>query len=99
MAQVGLFKKVGKYTDKKDGKEKTFVNFYVLCGDALIPVEVKFFENEEGKDYQYSGRKAVLAAFSEVLPDKEEDGEVPKEKDKKKKPKLESFDDDGDNPF
>lgn len=98
MAQVGLFKKVGKYTDKKDGKEKTFVNFYVLCGDDLIPVEVKFFENEEGKDYRYGGRKAVLSAFSEVLPDKE-DGEAPKEKDKKKKPKLESFDDDGDDPF
>lgn len=72
MAQVELFKKVGKYTDKKDGKEKTFVNFYVLCGDELIPVEVKFFENEEGKDYRYSGRKAVMSAFAVLLPDKED---------------------------
>lgn len=72
MAQVCLFKKVGKYTDKKDGKEKTYVNFYVLCGDELVPVEVKFFENEEGRDYRYSGRKSVLSVFAEKLPDKEE---------------------------
>ncbi len=84
MAQVRLLKKVGKYIDKKDGKEKPFVNFYVLCGDELIPVEVKFFGNEEGKDYRYSGRKSVMSAFAELLPDKEDNGENPKGKNLQK---------------
>lgn len=70
MAQVELFKKVGKYTDKKDGKEKPFTNFFVKCGSETIPVEVKFFEGEDGKDYRYSSRKAVLSAFADELPDK-----------------------------
>ena len=41
MAQVELFKKVGKYIDKRDGKEKPFTNFFVKCGSETIPVEVK----------------------------------------------------------
>ena len=45
MAQVGLFKKVGKYTDKQTGKEKPFTNFYLRCGDSLIPVQVVYYEN------------------------------------------------------
>ncbi len=36
--QIQLFKKTGTYTDK-DGKEKRFVNFYLKCGDALVPIE------------------------------------------------------------
>ncbi|MCI8368257.1 MAG: hypothetical protein HFJ81_01295 [Clostridia bacterium] len=70
MAQVELFKKVGKYIDKRDGKEKPFTNFFVKCGSETIPVEVKFFESEDGKDYRYSSRKAVLSAFAEELPEK-----------------------------
>lgn len=71
MAQVHLFKKVGKYTDK-DGKEKTSIRFYVKCGDTLVPVEVPYFEGKDGeRDYQYNGRKAVLTAFADTLPDKE----------------------------
>lgn len=70
MAQVGLFKKVGKYISKKDGKEKLFTNFFVQCGSEFIPVELKFFEGEDGKDFRYSSRKAVLSAFAETLPDK-----------------------------
>ena len=71
MAQVQLFKKVGKYTDKKDNKEKTSVRFYIKCGDSLVPVEVPYFGGDDGKDYQYNGRKAVLTAFADNLPDKE----------------------------
>ena len=71
MAQVELFKKVGKYTDQ-NGNEKTSTRFYLKCGDALVPIEVTYFENKEtGKDSQYSGRKAVLTAFAETLPEKE----------------------------
>lgn len=70
--QVQLFKKSGTYTDKKDGKEKRFVNFYLKCGDALIPVEIPYFPNErfDGRDPQYSGRKEVLSAFAAILPEK-----------------------------
>ncbi len=67
--QVQLFKKVGKYTDK-DGKEKTSTRFYVKCGDTLVPIEVPYFEGEDGRDYQYNGRKSVLSAFADILPDK-----------------------------
>ncbi len=70
MSEVKLFKKTGTYVDKKDGKDKPFTNFYVRCGDSLIPVQVCFFENDEGKDPQYSARRAVLSAFAETLPDK-----------------------------
>ena len=77
MAQVQLFKKVGKYTGK-DGKEKTSIRFYVKCGDTLVPVEVPYFEGKDGeRDYQYNGRKAVLTAFAENLPDKENKEDTP----------------------
>lgn len=68
--QVTLFKKNGTYTDKKDNKEKRFTNFYVKCGDELVPIEVCFFPNDEGRDFAYAGRKAVLSAFAAILPDK-----------------------------
>ncbi len=68
--QVELYKKTGTYQDKASGKDKQFVNFYVKCGDVLVPVTVCYFENEEGRDFQYNGRKQVLAAFAEVLPEK-----------------------------
>ncbi|MGN1078020.1 MAG: hypothetical protein ACI4ST_05850 [Candidatus Gallimonas sp.] len=95
MAQVGLFKRSGKYKDQ-NGEEKSFTNFYVRCGDALIPVQVCFFKNDEGKDPQYVGRKEVLKAFAEVLPDlPKKDGET----NERGKTHAHSFDDDGDNPF
>lgn len=69
--QVELFKKVGKYTDK-EGKERTSTRFYLRCGSALVPVEVTYFEGKEGeRDNQYSGRKSILNAFAEDLPDKD----------------------------
>ncbi len=58
--QVELYKKTGTYQDKASGKDKQFVNFYVKCGDVLVPVTVCYFENEEGRDFQYNGRKQVL---------------------------------------
>ena len=61
------------------------------CGDELVPVEVKFFENDEGKDPRYSARRAVMSAFAAVLPEREDQS-----KDKKK---VAVADDDGDNPF
>ena len=72
MAQVELLKKEGKYVDKKDGKEKPFTNFYLRCGDTLIPVEPKFFADEEGHDYQFKVRKGIMSAFAGILPDKPE---------------------------
>ena len=70
---VELFKKKGKYVDKNSGKEKEFTNFYVKCGDQLIPVEAVYFPNQkcEGRDPGYQGRKAVLEAFAVTLPEKD----------------------------
>ena len=70
--EVKLYKKNGHYVDTKTQKEKPFVNFYVQCGDQLIPVEPKYFPNPkcEDRDPQFPGRKAVLEAFAEELPDK-----------------------------
>ena len=39
--QVNLFKRRVPYVDQKDGKEKIATNFFVSCGDILVPVEVK----------------------------------------------------------
>ena len=66
-----MYKKNGTYIDKKDGKEKRFTNFYVACGDQLIPVEPKYFPNDkcEGRDPQFSARKAVMEAFAESFPE------------------------------
>ncbi len=73
--QVQLFKKNGTYTDK-EGKEKRYTNFYLKCGDALVPIEICFFPQEkfDGRDPQYSGRKEVLSAFAAILPDKTDNG-------------------------
>lgn len=73
MAEVKLFKKLATYKDK-DGNEKTATNFFVQCGDVLVPVEVKYFEDKEtGQDYNYRSRKTLLSAFAELLPDRKTD--------------------------
>lgn len=95
MAQVELFKQTGKYTDKK-GEEKNFTNFYVKCGDELVPVQVKFFENDEGNDPRYAPRKAVMSAFASRLPPLPEKKETDKGR---KKASGSVADDDGDHPF
>lgn len=65
-----LFKKVSKYTTS-DGQEKTATRFYLRCGGTLVPVEVSYFEGKDGsKDTQYAGRKAVMTAFADDLPEK-----------------------------
>ncbi|MCM1440223.1 MAG: hypothetical protein NC131_13620 [Roseburia sp.] len=97
--QVLLFKKSGTYTDR-DGQEKQYTNFYVKCGDSLVPVNVPYFEGEDGRDYQYNGRKEVLKAFADILPDKNNSSEnVTPEKKRGKKPQLPPVDDDSDIPF
>lgn len=101
MSQVELLKKTGTYEDK-DGNEKSFVNFYVRCGDSLIPVEPCYFPDpkNDNKDFRYNGRKEVLKAFATTLPDKPKQSDNSDTTDKKgKKPQLQSFDDDSDIPF
>ena len=80
MALVKLYKRQGTYKDKHDGKEKSFTNFYVECGDKLIPVEITYFANPEhdNRDYQYAGRKAVMEAFAETLPERTVDEKADK---------------------
>ncbi len=70
--QVDLFKRNSTY--KKDGEEKVATNFYVKCGDTVIPIQVRFFENEKGSDPNYSGRKLVLSSFASILPEKVKNG-------------------------
>ena len=71
--KLKLYKKEGTYFSAKDQKDKPFTNFYIACNDNLIPVEVKYFPNEQlgNRDPGYSARFAVLSAFAEPLPEKE----------------------------
>lgn len=79
MALVKLFSKRGSYTGA-DGQEHKTVRFYVECGEALVPIEPVYFKNKEtGKDKHFMGRKEVLKAFAETLPEK---GEVSSEPEK-----------------
>lgn len=68
--QVELYKKKVKYTNDQN-EEKTATNFYVMCGDVLIPVEVKYFPDKTtGKDDRYGERKQLVSAFAQELPEK-----------------------------
>lgn len=79
MAEVKLWKKQVQYTNK-DGEERTATNFFVACGDILVPVEVKFFEDKEtGRDDHYRERKTLLTAFAETLPEREKDNSAKKQ--------------------
>ena len=75
---VNLYKKTGTYFSEKDQKDKPYTNFYIKCNDQLIPVEVKYFPNPQFQDRDpgYQGRFAVLSAFAELLPEKEEKKDV-----------------------
>ena len=64
-----------------------------------VPVQVSYFEGEDGKDPQYNARRAVMSAFAEPLPDKPKSDENAKKLKSDKKPALQSFDDDCDIPF
>lgn len=83
MAEVKLYKKLATYTDK-NGEEKTATNLFVMCGDVLVPIEVKYFEDKEtGTDKNYRSRKTLISALSDILPERETDG---KKKNKAAKP-------------
>ena len=72
MAQVKIFKKISHY--EKDGEQRTATNFYIQCGDMLIPVEVTYFPDKNtNKDNMYVARKTVLSTYAEVLPAREKD--------------------------
>ena len=75
---VNLYKKTGTYFSEKDQKDKPYTNFYIKCNDQLIPVEVKYFPNPQFQDRDpgYQGRFAVLSAFAELLPEREEKKDV-----------------------
>jgi len=85
--QVKLFKKLVPYVDK-EGEEKVATNFFVECGDVLVPVEIKYFESKEtGEDKNYRTRKTLLSAFAEELPERSQS--KPKNNENKGKPTLE----------
>lgn len=99
--KVDLLKKEGIYVGE-DKKEKRYVNFFVRCGGTLIPIEVKYFPNkEDDRDYQYAGRREVMKAFADVLPDKQDTTHASSNpvSSSPAKPQLTSFDDDSDMPF
>ncbi len=66
--QVKLFKKTSSYIDRNTKEEKQATNLYVDCNGKLIPIAVKYFENSDGNDPAYSGRKAILTTFADELP-------------------------------
>lgn len=69
--QVDLFKKISNYKNK-DGEEKVATNFYIKCGNELVPVEIKYFEGQNGEnDPNYRARKMLLSAFANEFPKKE----------------------------
>ena len=67
--QVELYKKKGTY--QKDGEERNFTNFYIQCGDSLVPIEVKNFSTKEKQDFMYSSRRVLLGSYAALLPEKE----------------------------
>ena len=70
---IKLYKKEGTYFDKEAKKDKPFTNYYIGCNGNLIPVQVKYFPNDNfgGRDPGYSARVAVMSAFAEPLPEQE----------------------------
>lgn len=74
--QVVLFKRKGSYVDKETGEAKTPTNFYILCGDEYIPINVTFFPDKEtGKDPNYRSRKSILSAFADEMPERQTKGQ------------------------
>lgn len=71
MAEVKLYKKLVPYVDK-DGENRIATNLFVMCGDQLVPIEVKYFEDKETHvDKNYRVRKTLLSAFADLLPERE----------------------------
>ena len=68
---VELYKKNVEYTTS-NGEKKTATNYYVKCGDVLVPVEVKYFEDKvTHEDKQYRTRRTLMSAFAEELLERE----------------------------
>ena len=68
--EVKLFKQSVDYVTNA-GEKKTATNYFVQCGDVLVPVEVKYFEDKETKtDKNYRARRTLMSAFAEVLPER-----------------------------
>ena len=66
--EVKLFKQNVDYVTNA-GEKKNATNYFVQCGDVLVPVEVKYFEDKETKtDKNYRARRTLMSAFAEVLP-------------------------------
>lgn len=79
--QVELFKRIVTYKDG-EGEERKATNFFLKCGDVIVPVEVKYFENKEtGKDKDFVTRKTVLSAFADELPERNNGEKAKSEKD------------------
>lgn len=75
---IQLFKKTSTYIDKEKVERKS-VQFYLQCGDTLIPIEVTYFKDKTtGKDAQYGGRREVLKAFASEFPKREKTQEKTK---------------------
>lgn len=67
--EIRLYKDRKPYT-AQDGTERIATNFFLQLGETRIPIEVKYFKGEDGKDKSYQARKAVMDAFAESLPPK-----------------------------
>ena len=70
MAEVKLFKQARTYKNDK-GEDVNTTNFYLRCGEELIPIRIPYFGKDGENDPQYAPRRAVLSAFAENLPPKE----------------------------
>ena len=68
---IRLFKKDSTYTDRNTGEPRKATRFYLGFGNAVIPIEVSYFGKDDKPDTQYSGRKLLLTAFADELPEKE----------------------------
>ena len=72
MLELKLLKQKRTYKDSK-GEEKSVWDFFIKCGDKLVPIDARYFKGKNGeKDTKYAGRRDVLYSFAEVLPSKEE---------------------------
>lgn len=67
--QVKLYKRSGEYITQA-GEVKKVTYYFVECGNVLVPVEVKYFEDKKtGIDKQYGTRRTLMSAFAEELPE------------------------------
>lgn len=69
---VKLFKRNVEYTTAT-GEVKTATNYFLQCGDVLVPIEVKFFADKAtGEDKNYRTRRTLMSAFAEELPERKQ---------------------------